>query len=203
MIRRLVRRFGARIRGAHGERGVALVEMAIVAPFLALLVAGIVEYGTLWRDDLTVTSATRSAARVVSNAGNTEGADLEGILSLRAALKSIDGVTVEGLLIYDASAVDGQPDPSCFDAAGDPRSRNNLCNYYSAVQIETLTSASFSGCTGPDASFCPLSRDVNQTGGTTDLGVWVRVQRDFITGILPGDGIRITDYTVMKLEPES
>jgi TadE-like protein len=202
-MRRVVGRLRKRIRRGRGDRGVALIEMALVAPFLALLVAGIVEFGTLWRDDLTVTSATRSAARVVSNAGITEGADLEGILSLRAALKSIEGVTVEGLLIYNASASDGQPDSDCFDSGGNPRSRTNLCNFYTASQIETLTSSSFSACTGPDASFCPLNRDNTQLGGTTDLGVWVRVQRDFITGLIPGDGITITDYTVMKLEPET
>jgi Flp pilus assembly protein TadG len=200
---RVASRLRKRIRRGRGDRGVALIEMALVAPFLALLVAGIVEFGTLWRDDLTVTSATRSAARVVSNAGTTEGADYEGILSLRAALKSIDGVTVEGLLIYDASAANGEPNSDCFDSSGNPRSRTNLCNYYTASQINTLTASSFSACTGPDASFCPLNRDVTQVGGTTDLGVWLRIQRDFITGLIPGDGITITDYTVMKLEPET
>ena len=39
---------------ARGDRGVAMIEMAIVAPFLALIVAGIMEFGTMWRDDLTL-----------------------------------------------------------------------------------------------------------------------------------------------------
>ena len=47
------RRFGR--RRADGDRGLAMVEMAIVAPLLALLVGGLVEYGLLWRDNLTVT----------------------------------------------------------------------------------------------------------------------------------------------------
>jgi len=200
MIARFLRRRRAE-RFARGERGVAMVEMAIMTPFLALLVAGIVEYGTLWRDDLTVTSATRSAARVISNAGNGEGADFEGILSLRAALTSIDGVTVEGMMVYKATAADGEPDASCF-LAGNPRSANGQCNYYSAAQIQSLTAGDFSACTGPDASWCPTGRDVAQIGGTDNVGVWVRITRPYFTGILPGDGVTITDFTVMSIEPE-
>ncbi|MEM7142371.1 MAG: TadE family protein [Actinomycetota bacterium] len=199
MITRLRRRIVE--RRLRGDKGVAMVEMAIVAPLLALLVAGIVEYGTLWRDDLTVTSATRSAARVISNAGDTEGADYEGIASLRAALESIDGVTVDGMLVYDASSADGAPHASCF-VAGNPTSSSGWCNHYTAAQIQNLTAADFSACTGPDASWCPTGRDTNQTGGTDKVGVWVRITRAYFTGIIPGDGVTITDYAVMNLEPE-
>ncbi|MDW3218054.1 MAG: TadE/TadG family type IV pilus assembly protein [Acidimicrobiales bacterium] len=199
MMRRLINR--ARQRRLDGDKGVAMVEMAIVAPFLALIVAGIVEYGTLWRDDLTVTSATRSAARVISNAGDTEGADYEGIQSLRAALESIDGVTIEGMLVYNASAVDGEPNSSCF-LGDNPVSSTGWCNYYSAAQIQSLTPADFSACTGPDASWCPTGRDDNQTGGTDKVGVWVRINREYFTGLIPGDGVTITDFSVMNIEPE-
>ena len=199
MLHRLLAR--SRRRRLEGDGGVAMVEMAIVAPFLALIVAGIVEYGTLWRDDLTVTSATRSAARVISNAGDAEGADFEGIQSLRAALESIDGVTIEGMLVYNAAAVDGEPNSSCF-LSGNPVSSTGWCNYYSASQIQNLTAADFSACTGPDASWCPTGRDDQQAGGTDKVGVWVRISREYFTGILPGDGVTITDFSVMNIEPE-
>lgn len=192
-----------RRRRANGDRGVAMVEMAIVAPFLAMMVAGIVEFGTMWRDDLTVTSATRSAARVISNAGDVEGADLEGILSVRAALESIDGITVDGMLVYDGGSADGAPSPLCFDPSGDPiSSAAGECNFYSANQIQTLTAADFSTCTGPDYAWCPANCDDQQTGGTDFIGVWIRIDREYYTGIIPGDGITLTDYTVMNMEPE-
>jgi hypothetical protein len=200
MIAGFLRRRRAQ-RLANGDRGVAMVEMAIVTPFLALLVAGIVEYGTLWRDDLTVTSATRSAARVISNAGDAEGADYEGILSLRAALTSIDGVTVEGMMVYRATSADGEPHASCF-SSGNPVSSSSWCNYYSPAQLQTLTPGDFSACTGPDASWCPTSRDTAQLGGTDNVGVWVRINRPYWTGIIPGTGVTITDFTVMSIEPE-
>ena len=37
-------------RRGESDRGVAIIEMAIVAPFLVLLVAGIFEFGTMWRE---------------------------------------------------------------------------------------------------------------------------------------------------------
>ena len=68
---------------ARNDRGLAMVEMAIVAPLLALLMAGILEYGTLWRDDLTVTSSSRAATRVVSNLGTDHLSDYEALLPQR------------------------------------------------------------------------------------------------------------------------
>ena len=108
-------------RRCRNDDGVALVEMALVAPLLALLVAGIVEFGTLWRDNLTVATSTRAAARVVSNLGDSRLADYEALLTLDAALGGVDGLTVEGVLIYNAAAADGEPHSSCFDVAGDPQ----------------------------------------------------------------------------------
>ncbi len=130
-----IRRFSRR---ARDDRGVALVEMVIVAPLLALLIGGIVEYGMLWRDDLSATTSTRAAARVASNLGDDNLADYEALLSLSSGLASIDGVTIEGVLIYEGSAADGAPDSSCFDSSGDPRSWSGECNYYSSADLVTV-----------------------------------------------------------------
>ena len=34
-----------------------------------------------------------------------------------------------------------------------------------------------------------------------DQGVWVRISRDDITGILPGDGVSMEEHSVMRVEP--
>ena len=210
--RRLERRFEY-LRG--NDRGLAIVEMAIVAPLLALLVAGIMEYGLLWRDDLTVTSATRAGARVASNLGDSYLSDYEALVSLDAALASIDGITIEGVLIYHADAADGTPHSSCFDVSGDPQSSNNECNFYSAADLITVAALDCSvSCTefpdngncfgGMSVNFCPQQdRETDQATGVTDVGVWVRINREYTTGIFPGEGVTITDYTVMTVEPTS
>jgi hypothetical protein len=210
ILRRIRERRAAR---ARGERGVAMVEMAIVAPLLALIVGGIVEYGTLWRDDLTVTTSTRAAARVVSNLGDDYLADYEALLSLNAGLATIDGIDIEGVLIFKADAVDGEPHPQCFDAAGDPRDYAGQCNHYSAADLALVDSIDCSvacaqfpdnaNCAGAmTVYFCPQTqRQTDQSSGLTSVGVWVRVSRDYLTGLFPGEGVTITDDTVMKVEP--
>lgn len=210
-LARPFRRFTRRHR-ARGERGVAMVEMAIVAPLLALLIGGIVEFGMLWRDDLTASASTRASARVASNLGDSHLADYEALLALDAGLSGLNNLDIEGVLIYEASAADGDPHPSCFDGSGDPRASTGRCNYYTGAQIAAVSGVDCSvacaefpddaSCaSGWATAFCPQSRSTNQGAGTTIVGVWVRVQRDFITGLIPGDGVTITDQTVMRVEP--
>ncbi|MEM9200791.1 MAG: TadE/TadG family type IV pilus assembly protein [Actinomycetota bacterium] len=200
--------------GNRNERGVALVEMAIVAPLLILIAVGIVEFGMMWRDSLTVSSATRASARVASNLGESHLADYEALLSLDAALESSGGLTIQGVLIYDASAADGQPHSSCFDLDGDPRDSVGWCNHYSAADLVTVRTLDCStACPShfPDSTtcaggwtvhFCPdLHRSSSQGTGLSQVGVWVSVQRDYFTGMMPGDGVEIDDATVMNVEP--
>lgn len=68
MSRLLQRRF-------RGERGQALVEMALVLPLLLLLIFGIVEFGRIGHAYLTLNHAAREGARL----GITGAADEEVI----------------------------------------------------------------------------------------------------------------------------
>lgn len=200
-----VHRLGVPSRRLRGDGGLAIVEFAIVAPLLALFVAGIIEFGMAWRDNLTVSSATRSAARVASNLGDNELADLEALLTLKAALGPLDGSQLVGVLIYDGSATDGAPSPACFDAGGNPQaSAAGNCNYYTAAMISSLAPANFGSggsCGAWDWYYCSVSeRSTNQVS-LDDVGVWVRINRDWFTDIFPGNGMTIEDQTVMRVEP--
>jgi len=52
-----------RRRRAKGERGAAMVELAIVLPVLLLLVFGIIEMGRLYNAQVTLTHAAREGIR--------------------------------------------------------------------------------------------------------------------------------------------
>ena len=200
-------------RRCRNDDGVALVEMALIAPLLALLIAGMLEFGTLWRDNLTVSTSTRAAARVVSNLGDERLADYEALLTLDAGLSGVEGLTVEGVLIYDAASADGEPHPSCFDVSGDPQPSPGLCNFYTAAQVSSMSSLSCAvtcvqfpnnaTCAGGlTVYFCPQDdRETDQSLGNTSVGIWVRTDRGYFTGIFPGDGVTMTDRTVMRVEP--
>ena len=54
---------GFRTRSGRGERGAAMVEMAIVLPVLLLLVFGIIDFGRLYNTQVTLTHAAREGIR--------------------------------------------------------------------------------------------------------------------------------------------
>ncbi len=54
---------GFRQRSRTGERGAAMVEMAIVLPVLLLLVFGIIDFGRLYNTQVTLTHAAQEGIR--------------------------------------------------------------------------------------------------------------------------------------------
>ncbi len=53
-------------RGHKSERGANLVEFALVAPFLILLLFGIIEFAWLFAQDLTIKHGAREGARLAA-----------------------------------------------------------------------------------------------------------------------------------------
>jgi Flp pilus assembly protein TadG len=53
-------------RHSRREDGQAIVELALVLPLMLLLLLGIVQFGTLFRDYIALTDATRVGARQAS-----------------------------------------------------------------------------------------------------------------------------------------
>jgi Flp pilus assembly pilin Flp len=183
------------------ERGAALVEFALVLPLLALLAFGTIEFGLAWRDSLTVSNTLRSGARVGSNEGDERLADFNILQQVEAAISDVDNTRIERIVVYRSTDVDGEPPQECID--GNPQS--GICNVYTPAQMANLTVADFDSptCTGdPDSHWCPTVREDRQVIGADYLGVWVRVHRDWVTGLFPPSaGLTMTDHAVMRLEP--
>lgn len=72
---------GRRRRAASDERGQALVEFALVAPFLLLLILGLVDFARAWSTYEVITYQARQGARmaVVDNPDTTEPDVLQAI----------------------------------------------------------------------------------------------------------------------------
>ncbi len=64
------------------NRGVALIEFALVLPILLLLVLGIIEFGWIYNGYITITGAAREGARVAAIDGDYEVAVNNHISSL-------------------------------------------------------------------------------------------------------------------------
>ncbi len=94
-------------RNGH-ERGAAMVEMAIVAPLMILLVFGILEYGLLFQEKLTIASAASSAARTGATMGTRAEADYAILQALEAGLyDQVDAAVIIQADIFRADPVTG------------------------------------------------------------------------------------------------
>ena len=59
------------MRAHRTDRGAAAVEMALVLPFLLLLVSGMIDVGRLYYTEITIATAARESVRVWALGGTT------------------------------------------------------------------------------------------------------------------------------------
>ena len=101
-------------RCAHrGERGAIIIELAIIAPLLGMLITGILEFGMGFRDSNVVVNANRAGARTAASQGKKGTADYYTLQAIKAGLASIKGATVQRIVIYNATT-NVDPDPACL-----------------------------------------------------------------------------------------
>ena len=190
-----------RSRRLRGDRGTALIESAIILPFLVLMVFGIVELGFLFRSASVVNTSTRSGARLAAaqyaSARKVPASQLNVITAVRQTvekdLSARAGVdTPVDLWIYKADPngvpFKAKPSDPDFGTCTDP------CFVYkwdpSASPPQFVLQA---GGGWPDPVVCGISHD--------SIGVFVRVQHSPIgfTNFL--GTLTINEHSVMVLEP--
>lgn len=182
-----------------GERGAVLVELAVVTPFLLLLVLGVVELGLRTHSAQTIVGATRAAARVASSAGDDRLADYTALQALAGGLDSYDPADIERIIIFNASSLSGSLPTGCETGPVDDQ-----CNHYTAADFAAVVTdfAEAGGtCTtaSPDEEWCPLDRHAEQAPGADWLGVEVWVSHQSFAPFLSDTTLRET--TIMRLEP--
>jgi Flp pilus assembly protein TadG len=190
---------------ADAERGVALVEFALVALFLFSLAMGMVEYGLAYQGQERTLGASRTGVRTTASLGTDVESDYQALTSLRADLLAGDMLAqIEVVVIYKSATVDGQPPAACVTSP--PAANNSLCNVFTQAQIQNLNKATFSTTTGCSTTagsisskWCPNVRNDNQL--TADyVGMYVRIRHPFITKFY-GSSMAISQRSVMRIEP--
>jgi Flp pilus assembly protein TadG len=184
-----------------------LVEFALAAPILVLLMLGVLEYGNAWRESLNLASAVRSAVRQDSNTGQGRSADYLALQSFNAVMANSKGTTIQKIVVFRTTSANGGPlDPTCFTVASPAASAN--CSVYTGAQLASLGSTYLthfgptdSSCTGAwDANWCPLVRKDLQSDPPDYVGVWVKATYRPVSGLLPTT-TTLTDQAVMRIEP--
>ena len=210
-------------RRCAGDNGVALVEVALVAPLLMWCFLGILEFGLVFRNSENTNSATRLTARSDTNLANYRSADWSALLALKAAVAKLTNAQVNYVIVYKGTQGNSSsPVPAACKTMADATSVSGVagygssadrCNIFTRAQLAALTqnatthfAASCAGATGGewDRFWCPTDRkngQLDNSGAGPDyLGIYLSVTYTSTTKIVPAT-ITLTDTAVMRLEP--
>lgn len=212
----------ARTRCA-GDDGSVIAEMALIAPLLVMLMLGVFEFGTAWRNKSILTSSLRGAARIESQGALNASIDQIALGAFYAANSKLTRMTLVKVIVYEASGATGAPTSNCLGIAVSPSGTNtkgvkntsgvNSCNVYSPAQVaaaasgggtfgscSSSTSWDYNWCAGPSGVTDPRNNSFT-SGGPDYVGIYAQYTYDTVTGLLPGDTITITDQAVYRIEP--
>jgi len=90
------------------EQGQALVEFAIVLPILLMVVCGIIDFGWLFYNQLSVQNACREGARFACVNATSETLEADVINKVKENIsEGVSGLDVEVTLDYDTEVTDG------------------------------------------------------------------------------------------------
>ena len=178
------------------EEGASLVEFAMIAPLLFVLIFGIVEMGLAFRDRLTVSSAVSAAARIGSVVGTEPEADFATLQAITAGLNGqIDPGNILEVYIYRSD------EKGSFISSAANRYVHNPGDATCPWSPCPLPGAAFEGYGSPE-NWVPADR--NTTLPSPDiLGVRVVFQHEWVTTILPfmSSPAKWTDDARVRLEP--
>ena len=186
-------------RWANDQRGVTLLETAIVIPILLMLAIGLAEVGFLVIDQMAVSNAAREGARVGAAAARYDDgpitADTLILRSVEQALCHLDNGRPERVLIYPADADGGFANPGMINEYRLPPAASLNCT---STGVSSFVCAGT--CPGP---WIPKTRD-NVPPDLVDVGVRIDYNHTPILGFFPFDGvIDLSDRAVMRIEPDT
>ena len=202
----------------RGQRGAVAVEAALITPVLVTLVFGIIEFSFVMRDYVSVTSATRSGARIASTGAGAgvqvcdageSGTQCSNAAAPELAKLAANAIQNQGtalnkgqinyLLVYKANAK-GLPGALTTWGA-DPRTD---CKNALNCVVYTWSPTAMSGA--GKFQYNPTygswtSSTVNSCVASADsVGVYLNTTHPYITKLF-GSSIGISDRTTMKFEP--
>jgi Flp pilus assembly protein TadG len=179
-----------------------LVELALISTILVTLVLGVFEIGMAWSDHQEVTAASRSGARVGSQLGTSAQADNQILLSVQAGLGSL-APQVAKIVIFEADANGNMP--AACETAGAGYAGAAHCNVYGTTSLAALSTpnqwGSGAACGPLDGNWCSVTKRSNIQATATYLGVYVEINHKYLTGLFGGGTKKMTESTVMRLEP--
>lgn len=185
-MRRLLRR---------DDRGVSMVEFALVFVLLLMIAIGAFEYGMVFRDSLTVSTASREAGRVAASTANHGDADCVILEAAAGALQSLQTGLIDEVHIYKSD-----------ENGAIPANSATTMRRYSPFQpgdpgLTACASGAQWSAKHLGSGWDPEDR-VNTEGSADWIGVRVQYKHEWITDFLWWTGtMDLADEAVFRIEP--
>ena len=197
----------------RGDRGVALVETALVTPILLLLVFGSMELGLWYRDNLTLSDGAADGAKWAAIQGPNltpggETADYTAMKVMRQAMASLPPEQIDRIVIFRASSSGfGSPMSQVPSACKTATSSIPGCNVYVPFQafLEVQNgNADYFKCLSAGQPACGWNPQLRENGPSSFdieyLGVYIKYKRSNVTGFF-GAKTTIEAAKISRLEP--
>jgi Flp pilus assembly protein TadG len=187
------------------SRGAVLIEAAILLPLLVLLTFGAVEYGLIFRDELKITTAARSGARIGTADKTSDGSavnpddDYQILQAVYAALGNLAPHVIY-VSVYNAGTnSNGVPPAGCTGPGA--ASVTGSCNVWSLSDF-SLTAAQVEASTKNlwPSTARPITLDTNTGTEPTYLGVEVEITHNYVTGLF-GSSRTLLERAIFRFEP--
>ena len=182
------------------ERGQALVEFALLFPFVLLLIVGIVELSFVWNSRNTVAYASRDGSMFAAEGGSLPGTDCLVLDRIeRNIVSPARAIRVQEVAIYWSDRNGGQI--GSFQNVYD-RSGFTTCDFDGSTFMVpyTLTTAAY-----PETIRCDVLAGCGGAHtGVDTVGVRITYEHFWVTSFarLTGSGVTFAETTATRVEPQ-
>ncbi len=165
-----------------GDDGASLIEGALVAPFIFVMLFGLLEISMMLQTHLAIRYAIDDATREISLSSDIAAVDDVAMATLASRTDAMVSADIVAAAIYAPDAISDAPSASCQAGTG-----SATCQSYDASAV----AAGDASCSG---SFCPDTRDEDSL-----IGIWIKVEHRSVTGLFPDQ--TITAHHVQRVSP--
>lgn len=185
------------------------MEAAFLTPVFFLVLIGILEYGLVFRDYLTLTNGTLAGARMASVQGDSPDADFQIIKAVKKATGPSSINVIKKLVVFKATGPDSTISATCAALTPGTTSTTGVCNAYGPATdwaaVSSPANAVNYNCTTPGRSkgYCPTTRNTKLGPGLAPdfVGIYLEFNHAYLTKMF-GNSITLTDTTITQLEPQ-
>ena len=182
------------------ERGATTVEASIMLALLLVVLFGILEFGLAGKNWLTVSHASREAARAAATFGDETTAQIETLDNIEQEM-AVVGLADAGLQVRIFDPATGVSDTySYYPGSTFCRAPGDCCTWSPCPDPFYVAANGLSGYVSPN--YAPSSRDVTAPN-TGRVGVEVAYAHSWVTNMLNLPDVDMTVAVDYSLEPRA